>query len=100
MKSTTRTSINTNAAVTLALLAAASSSASGYQLRTTLTEDHRFETQFEAWRNLHSKVYESAEEYSSRKEIFADNVALITAHNMKNLSWTMGTNQFSDLTNE
>eukprot|EP01147_Barroeca_monosierra_P001608 gene1608-4745_t len=56
-----------------------------------------FKTQF-------GKVYESVEEEARRAQIFADNLAFISRHNAEAArglhTYTVGINQFADLTNE
>jgi C1A family cysteine protease len=47
----------------------------------------------------YSKEYLSTEIYS-RFSIFKSNLALIEEHNKQNSGWTMGVNQFADLTSE
>lgn len=44
------------------------------------------------------KLYESTEEEARRSEIFHSNLKFVEATNEKNLSYTLGINQFSDLT--
>lgn len=46
---------------------------------------------------MHGKSYEPTER-DYRISIYEQNLAKIDAHNAKNLSWTMGVNQFADLT--
>eukprot|EP01130_Rhizamoeba_saxonica_P000069 TRINITY_DN10093_c0_g1_i1.p1 TRINITY_DN10093_c0_g1~~TRINITY_DN10093_c0_g1_i1.p1 ORF type:complete len:323 (-),score=77.29 TRINITY_DN10093_c0_g1_i1:38-1006(-) len=53
---------------------------------------------FGAYVSKHNKQYESEEEYSYRKHVYAANLELIEAHNRKNLGYTLGINQFADLT--
>uniref|UniRef100_A0A7S3N558 Cathepsin propeptide inhibitor domain-containing protein n=1 Tax=Euplotes harpa TaxID=151035 RepID=A0A7S3N558_9SPIT len=48
----------------------------------------------------HSKAYSSHEEYLYRFKIFRDNLNMINNHNLSGKSYTMGVNQFADLTNE
>lgn len=52
---------------------------------------------FNEWAEMHGKSYEPTER-DFRITVFNENVAKIEAHNAKNLSWTMGLNQFADLT--
>jgi C1A family cysteine protease len=52
------------------------------------------------WKKNNSRLYGSAEE-SKRLRVFRDNFNLIQAHNAKaNETYTLGINQFSDLTNK
>ena len=52
---------------------------------------------FNEWTAMHGKSYEPTER-DYRISIYEQNLAKIDAHNAKNLSWTMGVNQFADLT--
>jgi len=55
-------------------------------------------TVFAAWKSTNAKVYGSSEEESLRVAIFEANLARVSAHNSKGLSWTMAMNEFGDLT--
>uniref|UniRef100_A0A673BQ08 Pro-cathepsin H n=1 Tax=Sphaeramia orbicularis TaxID=375764 RepID=A0A673BQ08_9TELE len=48
----------------------------------------------------HTKIYESVEEYFHRLHVFTENKKIIDLHNAGNHSFTMGLNQFSDMTFE
>ena len=76
-------------ALLLALCAAAAAA------RESVLEDEwrRFKTE-------HSRRYASSAEEAERRDIFALNLQSIAAHNAKNLSWTLGVTQFTDLTRE
>jgi len=52
-----------------------------------------------AWKAKYNKNYLSAEEDAVRKAIFEKNVAYINKHNSQGHSYTLGMNQFGDLTN-
>lgn len=56
---------------------------------------------FKSWQKKFGKQY-SSEEYGSKKAVFMDNLKTINNHNQLhkagNTTWTMGLNQFSDLT--
>ncbi len=54
---------------------------------------------FNEWADMHGKSYTPTER-DYRISVYEENVAKINAHNEKNLSWTMGINQFADLTAE
>jgi KDEL-tailed cysteine endopeptidase len=54
---------------------------------------------FNEWADLYGKSYEPTER-DYRISIYEANVEKINAHNALNLSWTMGINQFADLTAE
>lgn len=55
---------------------------------------------FEAWAAAHGRAYATAEERGYRAKVYADNAALIDAHNVAGHSWTMAANKFADLTGE
>lgn len=48
----------------------------------------------------YGRNYASQDEYNMRKQIFNEQLKKAEEHNAKGLSWTLGTNQFSDWTNE
>lgn len=54
---------------------------------------------FNDWAAEYGKSYEPTER-DYRISVYNENLAKIDAHNAKNLSWTMGVNQFADLTEE
>ncbi|XP_034726535.1 pro-cathepsin H-like [Etheostoma cragini] len=54
---------------------------------------------FKQWMSQHNKVYD-LEEYYHRLHIFTENGRFIEHHNAGNHSFTMGLNQFSDMTFE
>eukprot|EP01139_Manchomonas_bermudensis_P018983 Amastigsp_a676280_1700.p1 type:complete len:340 gc:universal Amastigsp_a676280_1700:1041-22(-) len=64
--------------------------------------ESEYEKLFSAWKVAHKKSYKSAVEESFRFLLFKNNVDIINKHNKEHAaglhSWTMGTNQFSDLT--
>jgi len=53
---------------------------------------------FTAWKATHSKTYASPEEEHMRRAIFQANMHKVNLHNMGGHSWTMGLNEFADLT--
>ena len=55
-------------------------------------------SKFEAWKKQNGKSYESATEFTSAMSAFAANDEIIATHNAKGLSYTLGHNEFSDLT--
>merc|ERR1719330_2250544 len=55
--------------------------------------------EWEEWKILFNKNY-GADEHDIRQKVFQENMKKIEKHNAKNLSWTMGVNQFADLTAE
>jgi cathepsin L len=61
--------------------------------------DVEYEQRFLEWMTTYKKSYEAAELFY-RFDVYKANLDLIENHNTQNLSWTMGENQFMDLTNE
>nr|CAD1834892.1 unnamed protein product [Ananas comosus var. bracteatus] len=58
-------------------------------------------TMFEDWMSEHGRAYANAKEKQQRYEIFKNNVKYIEGFNkVGGRSYTLGVNQFSDLTNE
>lgn len=53
---------------------------------------------FGSWMKKHGKMYMSREEHSYRKSIFLQTEKMIKEHNSGNHSYTLGHNQFSDMT--
>lgn len=62
----------------------------------TLTE-FQYQRHFSAFQQKFAKNYTDAES-ELRYGIFKDNLDTINTHNAKNKSWTMGVNQFADMT--
>jgi len=56
------------------------------------------ELSFHDWAAQSGKIYSTQEEWSMRQKIYNENAAKWAEHNAKNLGWTMGANQFADLT--
>jgi len=54
--------------------------------------------QFAKFKEQHGKVYKTRSEHFRRATIFAENLRKIEEHNRSGATWTMGVNQFSDLT--
>nr|BAM99886.1 cathepsin H [Oplegnathus fasciatus] len=73
------------------LLLAFLSAASAFHL------SERDEFHFKSWMAQHNKVY-SMQEYYQRVQIFTENKRRVDKHNEGNHSFTMGLNQFSDMT--
>jgi len=68
--------------------------------RSTLGEVNHWK-EFTLWQNRFSKIYDSDDELDSRFSIFKSNVHSIVEHNsVLNQNFTLGINQFSDLTPE
>jgi len=57
------------------------------------------ETAFVAWKAEFNKTYVGLE-HEARRLIFAETMALVASHNTDGHSWTMGLNQFSDMTHD
>jgi len=55
---------------------------------------------FEAFKNVHNKVYKDAAEESVRFAVFKANLRLIEQHNAKGHSFRLGVTKFADLTND
>jgi len=53
---------------------------------------------FEQFKLDYNKNYTSLDEHNRRYAIFVDNLQKIDDHNAKKLSWTLGVNQFADMT--
>jgi len=75
-------------------------------LVTASTQSRSAEEYWSAWREFlnipevqeRTKMYLNKAEHDRRFEVFKYNLDKITAHNKKNHSWTMGVNQFTDMT--
>jgi KDEL-tailed cysteine endopeptidase len=59
--------------------------------------EYRF--MFEAWRAEHGKTYESGNDAEARYAVFKENIDFIAEHNAGDHSYTVGMNQFGDMTN-
>ena len=55
-------------------------------------------SEFEAWKVGHNKAYATVEEEAAAEKAYASNDAIIKATNARNLSYTLGHNEYSDLT--
>jgi len=64
--------------------------------RTTTEEDYW--KQWNDFRNVEGKLYETKSHHDERFEIFKDNVDKINRHNAQGLSWQMGVTPFADIT--
>ncbi|KAL0315851.1 UNVERIFIED_CONTAM: Cysteine proteinase 3 [Sesamum radiatum] len=53
---------------------------------------------FARFAHRYGKRYENAEEIQRRFQVFSENLKMIRSHNKKGLSYTMGVNEFSDMT--
>ncbi|CAA7400627.1 unnamed protein product [Spirodela intermedia] len=66
---------------------------------TELTDEEVAE-RHRAWMAEHGRQYKDEAERDRRLAIFKDNLLYIEAHNRGGHSYTLGLNQFADLTNE
>jgi C1A family cysteine protease len=55
---------------------------------------------FASWASTYAKQYSSVEEFFHRFAIFKENLAYIEMRNSQNLTFTLGPNQFTDMTND
>jgi C1A family cysteine protease len=58
------------------------------------------ESEFKGWMLKHGKLYVSEQEFFHRFSIFRENLAFIRIQNRQGNSYSLGTNQFTDLTHE
>jgi hypothetical protein len=65
-----------------------------------VASDNLLQSQFEKFIINHNKQYQSHDEYQYRMSIFSENVKYINNHNSQNKSFTLGINQFADLSNK
>ena len=63
-------------------------------LSLTLTVNH----DFELWKKEHGKSYKNVQEEAEALKAYEENDAIIRAHNAKNLSYTLGHNEWSAMT--
>merc|ERR1712159_958264 len=56
--------------------------------------------EFSKWMATHSRSYDNNQEFISMYTTWSSNHELINEHNAKGLSYTLGHNQFSDMTAE
>jgi C1A family cysteine protease len=63
-----------------------------------VVEEFGIDNKFGAWKAQFSKAYTTIEDEAAALSAFAANDAIISEHNAKGLSYTLGHNQFSDLT--
>jgi len=59
---------------------------------------HELASAFAAWKAKFGKKYDTAEKETLAIKAYAENDAIIKEHNAKKLSYTLGHNEFSDLT--
>jgi len=53
---------------------------------------------FETWMQQYNKTYLNITDYNTHRNVYTNNVRKIALHNSDNHTWTMGVNQFADLT--
>ncbi|XP_076593393.1 pro-cathepsin H-like [Chaetodon auriga] len=83
----------------MALRAACFITAAFTVVLSTLLISPEEERQFKEWMSQHNKVYDT-EEFYHRLHVFTENKRTVDHHNSGNHSFTMGLNQFSDMTFE
>ncbi|PSE33333.1 hypothetical protein C7G60_18605, partial [Acinetobacter baumannii] len=73
----------------------------GYDI-TDLASDETIFLIYERWLAKHGKVYNenNLDQKQARFHIFKDNLLYIDAHNRRNESYSLGLNEFADLTND
>lgn len=64
-----------------------------------LTEEAKIKAAYLQWKKNHSKLFAQVED-SKRYSIFKKSYRIVESHNKKNLSWTLGLNQFATQTDE
>lgn len=66
-----------------------------------LASDQTLSQAFQRWLAKHGRNYvHDVDEQQSRFQIFKQNLQYIHSHNQRNLSYSLGLNQFADLSNE
>jgi C1A family cysteine protease len=83
------------ALVILALCAAALAMPHGVRVNTNGSE-----MSWEEFKVAFGKAYATQEEHDARARVYAENVRMIEYHNSLNLTWTLGVNEFADMTRE
>jgi C1A family cysteine protease len=84
--------------ITCALIAAAAAGAMEVGFAPNFETMSGVDSKFTAWKTWFGKSFETETAEAKALAAFVANEALIVAHNAKGLSWTLGHNQFSDLT--
>jgi len=64
------------------------------------TSEMEYQREFSSWVSQFGKSYESTTEFFNRFNIFKANLDYINQRNAENLGFTLGVNQFTDLTND
>ena len=58
------------------------------------------DSEFLAYQKQYGKVYSAPEEMRYRLAVYQNNLKKIAEHNAKHLPWTLGVNQFTDISEE
>jgi C1A family cysteine protease len=66
----------------------------------SLLQDDQYRALFEAWKEKHHKTYQHHDEEAFRFRVFKENMEKILTHNAQNSDYSMGSNQFTDMTVE
>jgi len=74
--------------------------ACGVCVATAFLSESQYESLFTSYIDEFDKMYESPEVFFHRYNAFKANLAYINQRNTENLTFTLGINQFTDLTNE
>ena len=70
----------------------------GANLIAATDSQPNYDMMWKDFKNTFGKVYNAIDEESNRFKVFKANVDIMEATNLKNLSYTLGVNQFADLT--
>jgi C1A family cysteine protease len=85
--------------IALLLSVTATSASASASASVKYNDDDSYWSAFGNWKNQFKRTYSNAAEFDTRFSIFRDNLRSIVAHNMDPVqNFTMGLNQFSDLT--
>mmetsp|Transcript_9463 Transcript_9463/g.9185 ORF Transcript_9463/g.9185 Transcript_9463/m.9185 type:complete len:332 (-) Transcript_9463:39-1034(-) len=83
----------------LPILIAAGVLTAAYFTLSSSTVDE-LDLQFTQFTTQFDKNYQNEDEYNFRRSIFEKNLKVINEHNAEGKSWTLGTNEFTDWTDE
>lgn len=70
----------------------------GATVTASLLSQEEYARHWDNFKAVHAKEYPTEEEHDLRRGIFETNLDFITAHNAAGHNWTMGVNEFADLT--
>ncbi|KAL5707047.1 hypothetical protein ACHQM5_025143 [Ranunculus cassubicifolius] len=73
---------------------------SQHQDKSSSRSEKEMMSMYLSWLSKHRKTYNAIGEQEARFEIFKDNLRFIDEHNAEGHEYTVGLNQFADLTNE